>query len=525
MRIEREFAVLAALALLVTVYAAVALSDVADVGGADPSGYLVMARGMLEGEGFVTHTVKQYDWIQPEIIGPDYVEPPGASVPIAALFFLFGESPLVGKLFTLIAALFIIPLLVYGLARTWELRPGASLAAGMFALFYPVSFFSHLYALSDDPMVMWLLAGLLCFFRARGRIRLYALSGVFLSFALMTKYTAAFVWVALGLYGPWAIWKRSETGLSLRNLTIVFVVAILVASPLLGRNIAYFGHPLFTVTATQTWTIGYEEPGTKYDMFFWDEGPATLSWALKEHDLSDLARKYHHVFKAFIIEEGLFVLLFLAGLALWRRPQSVFILAVTGIFFAFFLLLNHYEGRYFLLLHALWSIPIAYLFFRERAGLLFRAAGALFIILLAVFVLSKFTFAEVTPYRDTEFTHGRLEFAQAVIEIVPPGEPVMSYYPRQTDYLTRHPVLMQLDEDPGTLLRILNFYNTSYLECGKKSPHLNNDSRFSVVYDSDYDLCRVNWDVVMQVSPPVPADINVTQDWSISRFRPQVSPK
>ena len=522
MKIEFPFIILLMAALAWSSFAIISIADLAEIGGADPAGYLVMARGLLEGEGFVSHTVKQYDWVQPEIIGPDYIEPPGAAVGIALFFKLFGETPLTGKLFTLLAGLLVSPLLVYGIARAWNLSPIVALFAGLFTLCYPVSFFSHLYALSDDPMTMWVLAGLLCFFMARGRMWFYVLSGVFLAFAGMTKYSAFLVWIALGLYAVILLWKKADPHLRLSHVFLLFLVALAVASPLLIRNQVYFGNPVFTVVAAQTWTLDFQEPDEKYKMFFWDEGPATLSWALHEYDFEDLSRKYARIAHAFIFEEGLFVALALLGCILMiRKPETLFILICTAIFFFFFLLYNHYEGRYFLVMHALWCIPMAYLFFHNKSFLR-TVAGIGLLVLLFGFIGLKFIQADTNPYGDSAFTHNRAALHEAIINLVPQGEPVMTYYPRQSDFVTRHPILMQVEEDPGTTLRIMHYYGANYVECGPKAPELDNDPRFQLVFDGYYDLCKVDWKLVFETSPPIPALVNITQDWSFSRFRPYV---
>jgi hypothetical protein len=255
------------------------------VGHADYADNAVVARNLLAGRGWVVDYVTQFYQRYNGLTRPQETWPLLQPVWIAGSFALFGASSWAAKLPNLLfnAALL---LLIYTIgAQVWDRRVG--LTAAVLTLTSWVFFYLTIYSTSDLAFVVFSLAAIFTLYRARtarfSRPRLnLALSGLLTGLMIVQKPSSAVIAAGMGLwliydlrftlrpaqgkliYDLRLLWKRPENSAafvnrrsSIVNLFIWGLLALLVISPYLGRNMALWGRPFYSTEQYDAWVLGY----------------------------------------------------------------------------------------------------------------------------------------------------------------------------------------------------------------------------------------------------------------------------
>jgi 4-amino-4-deoxy-L-arabinose transferase-like glycosyltransferase len=322
-------------------YEAWVVAQLPYAGHADYSDNAVVARNLVAGRGWVVDYVTQFYRLNDGLTRPQETWPLLQPVWIAPFFMLFGASSWAAKLPNLIFNVILL-VLVYRIgAQVWDRRVG--LTAALFLLTNYLFFRLTIYVTNDLAFVVFSLGALYALYRATderpttddgadgtrwtvdggrttddgGRMtvdgerppaigyRLSAigyltLSGLLTGLMMLQKPSGAMIALGMGL---WLIAQRTPSswaGLRLllapRNLWRTLapiaawtLLALLVLSPYLARNMALFGRPVYSTESYDAWVLGYRGPGSEpwadiYDVFAPELGGPGLpdrSWILR----------------------------------------------------------------------------------------------------------------------------------------------------------------------------------------------------------------------------------------------------
>ena len=120
------------------------------VGHADAAAYAEMADSLIHGRGFEVDYISWYfEKYDPKIVRPEDHWPPLYSLTIAPFFLIFGKTAFAAKLPSIIISCFLIPLVLYSLAKEISGSKWPGLAAGLGVMLYPSMFGWSLHSLSD----------------------------------------------------------------------------------------------------------------------------------------------------------------------------------------------------------------------------------------------------------------------------------------------------------------------------------------------------------------------------------------
>jgi len=284
------------LALFVAVwvgYEAAVVAALPYVGHADYSDNAVVARNLAAGRGWVVDYVTQFYEVAPTLTRPQETWPLLQPVWIAPFFMLFGPTAWAAKIPNLLFNL-ILAALVYRIgARIWDRRVG--LTAAVFTLTNYLFFRLTIYVTNDLGFVVFSLGAIYALYRAEGdrgtggqggrgtkegaglkgwlwARRWLLLSGVLTGLMMLQKPSGAMIALGMGL---WLV-GRNQAGLleALRGLrsgrgalpgawraagpiALWALLALLVLSPYLARNMALFGRPVHSTESYDAWVLGY----------------------------------------------------------------------------------------------------------------------------------------------------------------------------------------------------------------------------------------------------------------------------
>jgi 4-amino-4-deoxy-L-arabinose transferase-like glycosyltransferase len=289
-------------------YEAVVVAQLPYVGHADYADNAVVARNIVAGRGWVVDYVTQFYRLYAGLTRPQETWPLLQPLWIAPFFWLFGPTAWAAKIPNLLFNLILMALVYAVGARIWDRRVG--LTAAIVVLTNYLFFRLTIYATSDLAFVVFSLGAVYAMYRALGNRRREAgggrqgvrgwllLSGALCGLMMLQKPSGAVIVAGMGL---WLIadcrlqiadWRRSGRKSAIYNLQSVIawaLVAFLILSPYIARNIVTFGRPVFSTESYDAWVLGYRGNSGDaweeiYDVFTPELGGPGLpdrSWILR----------------------------------------------------------------------------------------------------------------------------------------------------------------------------------------------------------------------------------------------------
>ncbi len=242
------------------------------VGHADYADNAVVARNLLAGRGFVVDYVAQFYHRHPGITHPQETWPLLQPVWIALSYRLLGITPLAARLPNLLFGLALAGLL----ARIGRRLGGAwaGTLALILTLYNPLIVNLVVYATNDLAFVLFLTTATWAAWRAEveegGRVRAWAVAGIWAGLAMLQKPSGAIPLAGVGL---WWLWRRRRELLARRwgilRGPLAFVgTASLLLAPLFAYNLRHFGRPFFSTESYDAWILKYR-PWEEIYTLFW----------------------------------------------------------------------------------------------------------------------------------------------------------------------------------------------------------------------------------------------------------------
>ena len=263
------------------------------VGHADAASYAEMADSLIHGRGFEVDYISWYFVkYDPKIVRPEDHWPPLYSIAIAPFFAILGKSAFAAKLPSLIIACFLLPLVIYSLAKELSGSKYVGLAAGFHVLLYPAIFGASLRCLSDVIYVFVFCAAVLFSAKSLDDENSFYYAGVFLGLAYYAKGSGLLLIPAYVLFHIIARFSVRKV-VTNRKFLLSLLIAFLVLLPWFIRNYVHFGDPLFT---TQRFSAGYGgykgwEEGT-YELYWGEKPPPTYPDKLKKTSLFSIGLEF-----------------------------------------------------------------------------------------------------------------------------------------------------------------------------------------------------------------------------------------
>lgn len=253
----------------------------------DAEHYLHIARRIRAGKGFTSRGPEQFHADQWMAQHPETARQPLFPYLLSLLagpdegFIVRARLLNIGLSVALLAGLFLVGRVLMG-------ERVAVVAVVLFSLL------DGLISLGGEAMVGPLLAiwFMLFFFVAvnlNKGVRYWLAGGVFAALAWLTKGTGlllipAFIGVALI--------SRLSPMRTMAAVGLVVTSFLLVSSPLIARNICYFGDPFYNKnTCHAIWTDGFAVVGGGWTMLYTDSTTPTLSRYLATHSVLDIAKR------------------------------------------------------------------------------------------------------------------------------------------------------------------------------------------------------------------------------------------
>ena len=519
------------------VYGVVSLTVIARsdwIGHADYAENAVVARNFVQGRGLVVDYVAQFYKEYPGITHPAETWPLLQPLMIVPFFAVFDAETRAAKLPNVFVMLGLAWMVYVFASRLWDRRVG--LLAGLLTLAHPYFFNSALYPINDLPFtalffgLAWLVWRWLSPYKGTESSRLNVpspdgtsnlqpsslilppknweavLIGALAGLLVWCKPSGAVLLAGLGAWGVWTWLRFHRPGgerIPWRILIVAGVVAILVLSPLLVRNLLTFGQPYFT-------TESYDAAILRYwngDPARWEPIYSVYAGGELPHPRWVIGGKfgYDALFDAvgrnvrWVWErgalgspgEGDYVLgllplglaaLGLAGLT--RRVANLFSMVgvAIGVYAAFVLVYWHYEGRYFqvvvpwLLMLAAWGV--FWVWDRLREGLR-EGVGrewSLLLLPLALILLFGPHLAVIREQadRDTRPT-GFAATMRWLRENSTPQDVIMTRDPWELNWYTERKAVMIPYNDLETIKRVAAQYGVTMLQLGGPVDRINPD--------------------------------------------------
>lgn len=222
-----------------------ALAFVSFPGVADPNHYYNMGVRLVEGHGFTIDYIWQYSLPPNSIVHPEEHWMPLTAVLTAVPMQLFGVGVHAALLpFVVIGAL--LPALAYWGARQMALSAGAALFAAASVATLPEFVLNSVRTDTTIPSAFFVCLCLLLFTHGlrSGRWLAYVGAGAAAGLAYLTRSDGALLLpMALVSAVVYLVFKRVSLVTLLSRLVVFAVVALLVASPWIVRNLNEFGSP------------------------------------------------------------------------------------------------------------------------------------------------------------------------------------------------------------------------------------------------------------------------------------------
>jgi 4-amino-4-deoxy-L-arabinose transferase-like glycosyltransferase len=253
-------------------YEALIIAALPYVGHADYADNAVVARNLVAGRGWVVDYVTQFYHLYDGTTRPQETWPLLQPVWMAPFLALFGPHAWAAKIPNLLFNVLLLLLIYHVGTHLWDRRVG--LLAALLTLTNHLFFTLTIYTTSDLGFVLLSMAAIFLMYRAveaqqaepaatplhrRAALRYLAGSGVLAGLMMLQKPSGALIAVGIGL---WYIFSTLRPNLaSLRRLTLRFglwaLLALVVLSPYLARNMALFGAPVYSTESYDAWVLGY----------------------------------------------------------------------------------------------------------------------------------------------------------------------------------------------------------------------------------------------------------------------------
>jgi 4-amino-4-deoxy-L-arabinose transferase-like glycosyltransferase len=228
----------------------------------------------VAGRGWVVDYVTQFYHLYEGTTRPQETWPLLQPVWIAPFLELFGPHAWAAKIPNLIFNALLLILIYRVGAHLWDRRVG--LLAALLTLTNHLFFTLTIYTTSDLGFVLFSMAAIYLMYRAveaqraeppgdatpphrRAALRYLAGSGVLVGLMMLQKPSGALIAVGIGL---WYIFSTLRPSLaSVRMLTLRFtlwaLLALVVLSPYLVRNMVLFDKPVYSTESYDAWVLGY----------------------------------------------------------------------------------------------------------------------------------------------------------------------------------------------------------------------------------------------------------------------------
>ncbi|MGQ9547693.1 MAG: ArnT family glycosyltransferase [Roseiflexus sp.] len=270
------------------------------VGHADYADNAVVARNLLAGRGWTVDYVTQFYRLYDGVTRPQETWPLLQPVWVALSFAMFGVSAWAAKVPNLLF-MTLLALAVYRAGSLlWDRR------VGLFAVILLITghlyFKLVIYVTNDLGFALFAFGALVTLYRAWGisaagmperRVMLLTVvSGVLTGLMLLQKPGSGGL-IALGM-GLWFLWVRLDTLprtlASLRRqiapVMLWVIVAFVLLSPYLVRNMLTFGVPFYSTESKDAWVLEYTMWDQIYAVYTTEEGLSGLgvpdrSWILR----------------------------------------------------------------------------------------------------------------------------------------------------------------------------------------------------------------------------------------------------
>ncbi len=245
------------------------VSQIKFIGSSDPAFYAEVADNLIKGKGFVMDFINSYFVKFQSITHPEEYGFPGVSLILIPFLLLFGKTAFAVKLPSMIAGVFLLPILTYYLGKDFFNQRIGFLAA-VSIIFYPTIFPISFGGERDILYAFFLVAGIYFFYKGTKEEEIktellnaaplikflkenkyFLLMGAFLGYSyLIRQTTLAFIPVLIVAY--YLMNKRFS-----KKFFFGLGVCALIMAPWLIRNYLAFGDPFFTVNKYVGWIVGY----------------------------------------------------------------------------------------------------------------------------------------------------------------------------------------------------------------------------------------------------------------------------
>ncbi len=222
---------------------------------------LLLLKGVLLGIliysgaiGLGPDEAQYWTWSQQLDIGY-YSKPPGIAWQIALGTALFGNSEFGVRFFSLVIG-FLLPLAVYGLARSCRLQPLTSFWAAIVMAFSPLGIMASVLAITDGGNVLfWTLAMMfVCRSLESGKPMPYYIIGVLILFGSLFKWPMYLFWIVIIAY---EIWERRSFSWNLFGGILLSLLGLLPAFIWnIQRDFPTFRHVFSTMYGKETIDVG-----------------------------------------------------------------------------------------------------------------------------------------------------------------------------------------------------------------------------------------------------------------------------
>jgi len=520
------------LLLMIATLASVIIVQAPFIGHADYADNAIVARNLVQGRGWVVDYISQFYTIRDGITRPQETWPLLQPVWMALVFVIAGVSDVTARVPNVVFAVALaICTLVVG-RRIWDVR------VGVFAMLLTVAnifIYRQLVFTTTDLAFMFLQMGAIyTVWRMRAPVpdepfpSRWQHPGV--RAVMAAVWTGLMLWqkpgsggmIAIGL-GLWLLYEHRSLPIALgtrlahvgRTLQVFAqrlwpvvvwaLVALLIVSPYVERNLRLFGSPAHTTEQYDAWLLEYTDWDAIYRVYAADGGIGTgdlpdrswvLRWgfdtlllkmdrqliAIKDYLLPSLTRfpppmqdwGSDAAALGMLADVGLWLMV--VGFLAWRTPQVTLLL--RAVFFAFvpyLLFMVTYwhanEPRYWVGLIPWMALLAAAgamrMFDRMRTWYAGRSAFpglVVLCVLLAASIQPAVQYAQERQQVEGDRVAADLDMYRFLRANTPLSAVMMTRVPWQLQWYAERPaVMIPADTDAQTLMRIAQHYQARYL--------------------------------------------------------------
>lgn len=453
----------------------------------DPAGYAILGRNMINGNGFTTDVVWNFIFQYDDVSHPEDSFTTLQPLAIAGSILLFGDSIPATKLPNIIYYLALV-LSVYFIAGRITGRPWYGFAGAMAVAFNPFTYNMAAYNNFNDLgfafFVLWAFYYLWSIGESKSSPakKDLILAGIFTGFALLQKPQGVLILMSALVWFPYKF-REQRIRRSVSCFGIIFGIALLVNMPVVIRNLIAFG------------TVGF--PSHSYQNVM-----HSFAWGrynpLRWHAMLQVYYDNLPTYSDMISRHGAKHILLIAPLHRFMELSTVFIkgrivpypmlfFSILGLYFLkakanktgyglllltfmtlsiLFVLLNHFEDRYYFFL-----VPL----FAPAFGIgLIRIFSSFKSVPLRILITIAIAITAGVMTRDLLFSISRMEargkvysgrsaLYNKISELTKPGENILCFNPFSMAYHTGRKAIAPPDADVETIIKITRHYKIKYL--------------------------------------------------------------